>query len=477
MKSIDWPWAILLCRFSDRPFEPQPADYYADLFARHGTGGQADYWRDVTFGNIDLTGSRVFGWLTMSHASTEVSQLVFPGQRGVLVQWGRDAAAAAGIDLTPFRQVLVVHNFGVDHGAAGNGVVIVHQDSSVCEFGFISHEMGHGFGLPHTFSANPDTEYGDGWDLMSFATTTFQFPITFRGTSGDATVGLSARNLDRLGVLEPSRRWSPPGPDFSATIVMDPLNQQQIGNHGHLVATIPPAATSPARADGSTWTLEFRHKAGWDQAIPEDAVILHQIRSNSLSFLQPGMWQRFTSGQSGTIPAPEVRFRVMAMTSAPPTSTVRIWDLPNGCLRKEDSKPKVYLIENGTKRWVTSPSVLAWLGKSWADVRSVPDGALGSLPDGPDVVIPPALEVSVQPYPVPPNRSIQVTVTATDSATAAAVSGRVLVDGADVGPTNTRFTYTFRTRRIGRPPDVEIIFPTVTVRAAGYPDADVDCGF
>ena len=236
-------WAIILCRFSDRSFEPQPADYYEDLFTRHGAGGQADYWRDVTFGNIDLTGSRVFGWLTMSHASTEVSQLVFPGQRGTLVQWGRDAAAAAGIDLTPFRQVLVVHNYGVDHGAAGNGIVIVHQDSAVCEFGFISHEMGHGFGLPHTFSANPDVEYGDGWDVMSFATTTFQFPVTFRGTSGAATVGLSARNLDRLGVLEPSRRWSPSGPDFSQAIVLDPLNQQQIGNHGHLVAAIPPGAT------------------------------------------------------------------------------------------------------------------------------------------------------------------------------------------------------------------------------------------
>ena len=54
-------------------------------------------------------------------------------------------------------------------------------------------------------------------------------------------------------------------------------------------------------------------------------------------------------------PAPEVHFRVMAIDGAPPTATVRIWDLPNGCLRKEDSKPKVYLIENGTKRWVTSP--------------------------------------------------------------------------------------------------------------------------
>jgi hypothetical protein len=54
--------------------------------------------------------------------------------------------------------------------------------------------------------------------------------------------------------------------------------------------------------------------------------------------------------------------------------------MPEGCLRKEDSKPKVYLIDNGTKPWVTLPAVLFALGKSWADVRSVPDGALSNVP-------------------------------------------------------------------------------------------------
>jgi hypothetical protein len=469
MNSIQWPWAILLCRFTDRPTEPQPVGYYEDLYTRHGTGGLADYWNDVSFGNIDLTGSRVFGWLTMNHTTADVSQLTFPGQRDVLVQWGRDAAAAAGIDLTPFRQVLVVHNYGVDHGAAGNGIVIVHQDPALCEMGFISHEMGHGLGLPHSYSANPDFEYGDGWDVMSFATTTYQFPVSFRGTSGEATVGLNARNVEALGVLEPSRRWSAPGSDFSETVVLDPLNQQQIGNHGHLVAAVD-------RPDGSHWTLEFRHRRGWDQAIPQDAVILHQVRTNGLSYLQPGRWQSFTAGQDGTIPNPDVHFRVTAIAGAPASATVRLWDLPNGCLRREDSKPKVFLIENGAKRWVTSPAVLAWLGRSWADVRLVPDGALSNVPDGPDVVIQPTLAVSVTPYPLPPNRQVTATVVATEQGTGALVAGRVHVAGTDVAATNTPFTYTFRTRRVGRPPDVDVIFPTVTVRAAGYPDATVDTG-
>ena len=68
------------------------------------------------------------------------------------------------------------------------------------------------------------------------------------------------------------------------------------------------------------------------------------------------------------------------------TATVRVWDLPEKSLRKEDSKPEVYLIENNTKRWITSPAVLFALGKSWADVKIVPDGALVNIPSGPDVV-------------------------------------------------------------------------------------------
>jgi hypothetical protein len=32
---------------------------------------------------------------------------------------------------------------------------------------FNAHETGHCYGLAHSWSANPDVEYGDPWDIMS----------------------------------------------------------------------------------------------------------------------------------------------------------------------------------------------------------------------------------------------------------------------------------------------------------------------
>lgn len=376
MSTTNWPWAIVLCRFNDVPAVPQNPDYYEDLFTRNGTGGLCDYWRTVSCNSLDLTGSRVFGWFTMNHASSEVNQLHFPGDRSTLVHWGRDTAAANGVNLSAFQSVLIIQNFGVDHGAAGNGILIVHQNLTLCEFGFIAHEMGHGFGLPHSNSSNPDMVYGDGWDVMSFATTTFQFPIQFRGAQGDATVGLNARNLEALNAVPTGRAWVSNTPDFSAQITLDPLNQPPIGNHGALIVKIPANATRPPRANGSTYTAEFRRRAGWDRNIPEDAVLIHEVRSNGLSYLQPAIWGRFTNGQEFITPDPKVFVRVVSIDQALATATLRVWDIPEGSIRKEDSKPKVYLIQGGTKRWITSPQVLFALGKTWSDVRAVPDGGL-----------------------------------------------------------------------------------------------------
>ncbi|MEO5998087.1 MAG: hypothetical protein ABIN89_15185 [Chitinophagaceae bacterium] len=224
-------------------------------------------------------------------------------------------ANADGVNLAPFRSILVVQNYGVDHGAAGNGVLIVHQDGTQCEFGFICHEMGHGLGLQHSWAANPDKEYRDGWDVMSFATTTFQFPISFRGTQGVAIVGLNARNLEALNTVPPGRSWSPIQADFSEQITLDPLNQPAIGNHGFLVAKIPPNATRLVRSNNTSYTIEFHRKAGWDQAIPNDTVTIHEVRANGVSYLQPVVGGQFTTGQQFLTPDPKVFMQVASINS------------------------------------------------------------------------------------------------------------------------------------------------------------------
>jgi len=53
----------------------------------------------------------------------------------------------------------------------------------------------------------------------------------------------------------------------------------------------------------------------------------------------------------------------------------------SGTILREQSNPAVYLIEERTKRYITSPSVLQRYGGASA-VRVVPNGSLGSIPTG-----------------------------------------------------------------------------------------------
>lgn len=175
-------------------------------------------------------------------------------------------------------------------------------------------------------------------------------------------------------------------PDFSAQITLDPLNQALIGNRGFLVAKIAPNATRPRRPNNSSFTIEYRQKGGWDRSIPEDAVLVREVRENGLSYLKPTVWGRFTVGQQFVTPDPKVFVQVSSVNATFGAATIRLWDIAEGGLRKEESKPRVYLIENGVKRWITSPQALFAIGKSWADVRVVPDGALISAPAGQDIL-------------------------------------------------------------------------------------------
>lgn len=280
-KKLPKPWAIILCKFSDLPaVEPHPVSFYQDCFTELGAGKgrEFDYFRQVSYGTLDMTGTKVFGWYTMPKRKTkDLAALKYPNPgRSTLHDWGIEVAKAHKIDLTHFHGVAVVFNSATDSGSAGGHRVVLGYDKKDWVPSFNLHEFGHGFDLNHSWSARPDVEYGDPWDIMSAMRVS-----TFNDKFGQANgPGMNACNLHKLGCIAGNRVWSPTGNSGTQTFTLAALNRPDA--KGFLMASIPPAPGSAAK---TSYTIEFRQKKGWDAGIPHDAILVHEVRSDGTCYL------------------------------------------------------------------------------------------------------------------------------------------------------------------------------------------------
>jgi hypothetical protein len=172
---------------------------------------------------------------------------------------------------------MVMLNVPTDHGAAGGTHVVISYEQGRWEPTFILHEMGHAVGLNHSWSANPDTVYGDRWDIMS-AMNVWRFPGSFdEGVVAMSGPGLNAPNLARLGAVPASRIWTA---DIGGNPTLAALNHPEAT--GYLMARLDPG---PLTQLSSTYTVELRQKDGWDLGIPRNAVLVHEVRADGRSFL------------------------------------------------------------------------------------------------------------------------------------------------------------------------------------------------
>jgi hypothetical protein len=62
------PVVVVLCNFSNQTAQPNTVSYYEHMFSDAGNGelGLFDYWRDVSYGNLSVSGTVVKGWYTLS---------------------------------------------------------------------------------------------------------------------------------------------------------------------------------------------------------------------------------------------------------------------------------------------------------------------------------------------------------------------------------------------------------------------------
>jgi hypothetical protein len=269
-------WSVLLCKFSDVSAEPQTPTFFANFLtsAGLGMGGLADYYADQSGGRITLAGSVVKGWYTESYTRAQ-DQAV---DRWTRIQHCVAAASAGGYTVPAGNRVTAILNDYVDSGSAGGEVVL---DPGAWNVGFAAHEMGHGYGLGHSFS-NDTTyqnaswsapgEYDDPWDEMS-AMNIYAFGTANFGTSA---VGFNGYHRDKLGWLPMSRVFTM-GADGvgSRTITLAPLEVPSAS--GPLLVRVP---FDPADLF-HYYTIEFRRKTGWSAGIPADTVLINEVKGGT----------------------------------------------------------------------------------------------------------------------------------------------------------------------------------------------------
>jgi hypothetical protein len=400
--------AIVLCSFNDVPVLDIPRVRFFDFISQYGRGGLFDFWRDVSYGAIDLSGSEVFGWYTMQYS------FIHDGKTKGRFDWIAEAFRLAGndgVDLSRFHSVIAVVNANVDDSNAGRNTAMaiggawgqtnwrwcqkcgglgyggdatqgrcpaggqhdfsasanyalsindasfpgqdnwrwcrkceglsyngnpspgpcpaggthdhtgsadyrlgmgtvgypgqnlwkwcqkcqglgysgnpagpcpatgIHDYSASADYTLVmvgsglnttfnAHETGHCYGLAHSWSANPDVEYGDPWDIMS----AMRVRAFDNHEYAPAGPGLNAPTLYKLGWLSDDRVFTfRPAPGVpNQTVQLVALNRPELS--GYLMARV----VTP----NHVYTAEFRQTTGWDTGIGRDGVLIHELRSN-----------------------------------------------------------------------------------------------------------------------------------------------------------------------------------------------------
>jgi hypothetical protein len=289
------PWAILLMKWNDKADEPNSSSFYQNLFTTAGTGtfNMTDYFDTMSHGSLDVSGSQVFGWMTLDQPQSVYvgNAAAGPGQldRGGLLAAAKAKATASGVDLTQFWGVVVAMNTLTDLcGWVGGRAALC--DPGSFEPTVLGQEMGHGYGMLHSRVDGSTDDYQDPWDTMS------TWDGCYYASSPDYTLigpGLCAANMRYMAWLDESRVWKSSSAAFSQQVILRPLHARSLP--GHLAAEVP--------GTPGNFLVEFRVPEDWDVAFPRAAVFVHRlsdghsyrmIGSNGSSDLVAG--DRFTAG-------------------------------------------------------------------------------------------------------------------------------------------------------------------------------------
>jgi M6 family metalloprotease-like protein len=278
------PWISILCKFSDILTEPEALSFFQGMYA-NTPGGLDHYWREVSYDEISVAGSIARDWVTLPHPrSFYISPPSAPvADLNALFDDCTAAADAAGADFSNggtggFKGINMMFNEDLDCCAWGgtrwatlDGVTKVWRVTweppwAFANEGVIAHEMGHGFGLPHSNNWDNDGyPYDSPWDVMS-APTSYAVSDPTYGRLGKHTISY---HKDNLGWIPSARVFEAPG-DGRFSIQIDHLALSS--TTAYRMAKIPVPGTD------RYYAVEVRERQGdYDGNLPGNAVLVFEI--------------------------------------------------------------------------------------------------------------------------------------------------------------------------------------------------------
>jgi hypothetical protein len=285
-------WVTVACKFPEIATEQKPISFFQGQYGT--TPGQlGHYWPEVSYGKINLTGSNAYGWFTLPQPRSFYVTTGTDGKEDAdLDQLFKDCAAAADptVAFTGAQGINMMFNGDLDGFAWGGNACGVLDGVNKCirntwnppwSFGNLaplSHEMGHGYGLPHSDNSDGDSDtYDNPWDVMSDAWSNAVNSPTY----GSLPKHINVFQRDRLGWIDAPRKLTVATGGSADHVQLDTAGTPGSSNLQMIVLPM-----SPADSGGKTmYVVEARVRGGtYENRLAGDAVIIHGINAGGVAY-------------------------------------------------------------------------------------------------------------------------------------------------------------------------------------------------